>query len=264
MKKLVFLLLLCGLVMTSCSPRMIYLKDMRPELLYTLSQKPELKIQPQDRLRIVVSSKNPELVVPFNSGTRGYQMGSDGEIRMTDPSLQESGYLVDRQGSIEFPVLGMIRVEGLTMKELSDLIKKNLIDNRIVSDAIVTVDILNFKITLVGEVGGVGVQIINDDKITLLDAIIRGGGVTPNASMKEVVVIREDKRGYRMFVNDLSTVAVFDAPAFYLQQNDIVYVKPKTGAMSQGESRTWQLFGALTGLINTTLSLLILLNYYNK
>jgi len=265
MKKIVLLLSLCGLIMTSCivPQKMVYMKDMRPEILYTLTQRPLLKIQQHDRLRILVSSRNPELAAPFNLGVAGYQIGSDGEVRTTsNMTVREGGYLVDRQGNIEFPVLGMLRVEGLTIQEASNLIKNRMREERLINDALVTVDILNFKIMVIGEVGSIGIQNVPEEKITLLEAITRAGGVTSNAALSEVLVIREDRRGYRQIVNDLRTVAVLESPAFYLQQNDIVYVKPRTARMTERETRTWQWYNTLLGFGNTVISILLLINYY--
>ena len=254
MKKIVFLLSLCGLMMTSCvaPTKIVYLKDMRPEILYTLSQRPLLTIQQQDRLKILISSGSPELTAPFNMGVTGYQVGSDGDVRATaNRTIQENGYLVDRQGNIDFPILGTMRVEGLTIQEASNLIKNRLREEQVIVDALVTVDILNFKIMVMGEVGNIGIQNVTDEKITLLDAITRAGGVTTNASLGEVMVVREDRRGYRMIPNDLRTVGVFESPAFYLQQNDIVYVEP-----NKAKARNSKV-GASTGLWITSVSILI-------
>ena len=265
MKKNLLLVVLSAMVMTSCiaPKKMVYLKDMRPEILYQLSQRPDLKIQPQDRLKIMISSKTPELTAPFNMGVAGYQLGTDGEVRnIASSAMRDGGYLVDRQGNIEFPVLGTLRVEGLTKYEVAYQIQNRLRDERQVSDAVVTVEVLNFKITVIGEVGGPGVQNVNDEKITLLEAVIRAGGVTTNALMGNILVIREEKRGYVAYVNDLRTVAVFDSPTYYLQQNDIVYVLPKTARMSERESRSWQWYNTVLGLAGTVMSVLLLVRTY--
>jgi polysaccharide export outer membrane protein len=267
MRKSMFLWLVCGFaMMTSCvSPKkVIYLRDMDPDFLYSLGAKPEVRIEPDDRLRIVISSKNPELSAPFNIRIGGYQVSTDGEVRLTaNPNLQETGYVVDRQGNIEFPILGLLQVKGLTKQELSGLIKERLKQEELINDAIVTVDLLNMKIIMMGEVGGVGVLSVSENRITLLEAIIRSGGLTPNASMGEVAVIREDQDGLRMLMNDLRTVEVFNSPGFYLQQNDIVYVKPLAGVPSAKENRAWQLSGTLLGLISTVVSSWLLIQYYN-
>ena len=265
MKKTVFLWVICVLAISSCAvpQKIVYLKDMRPDLLYQITQRPDLKIQPQDRLKILISSRSPELTAPFNMGVGGYQVGSDGEVRsLASTAMHEGGYLVDRQGSIEFPILGVLRVEGLTKQELAHQIKDRLREERLINDAIVSVDILNFKITVIGEVNGAGTQNVIDEKITLFEAIIRAGGVTTNASMGDIQVIREEKRGYRAYINDLRTVGVFNSPTFYLQQNDVVYVKPKSARMSERESRSWQWYNTVLGLGGTVISVLLLMNYY--
>ena len=254
-----------ALVMHSCivPQKVVYLKDMRPEILYQITQRQDLKIQPQDRLKIMISSKIPELTAPFNMGVGGYQVGIDGEIRnIATAAMRESGFLVDRQGNIEFPVLGTLRVEGLTKHEVAYQIKNRLRDEKLVTDAVVTVDIMNFKITVIGEVGGPGIQNVIDEKITLFEAIVRAGGVTTNAAMGEILVIREEKRGYVSYVNDLRTVAVFESPTFYLQQNDIVYVLPKSARSSEKEIRSWQWYNTVLGLVGTVMSVMLLLHYY--
>ena len=265
MKKNVFLFALCTLVMTSCiaPQKIVYLKDMRPELQYQISQRPDLKIQPQDRLKIMISSRDPELTAPFNMGVGGFQVGANGEVRaVCTTAMQESGYLVDRQGNIEFPILGVLRVEGLTKQDVAYQIKSLLKDRNQLNDAVVTVDIMNFKITVIGEVSSPGIQTVIDEKITLFEAITQAGGVTTNAAMDEIQVMREDRGRLRVYNNDLRTVAVLDSPTYYLQQNDVVYVLPKTARVSEQESRSWQWFNTVTGLVGTVVSVLLLINYY--
>jgi polysaccharide export outer membrane protein len=236
---------------------------MEPDLLYPLSRREELKIQPGDRLQILISSKNPELSAPFNVGVGGYQVGMDGEIKtMANSAMQEKGYTVSPQGNIEFPVLGELYVEGLTRQELADLIRERLRKDELINDAIVTVDLLNLKIIMIGEVNSVGVLSVPDGKITLLEAITMSGGLTNNAMMNEVAVIREEVGGYRMMINDLRKVEVFNSPSFYLQQNDIVYVKPVTRGLSERESNVLQFSTFLLGLGSTVVSLMILRQYY--
>jgi len=263
MKKLVFLLAIGSLMMTSCT-KMIYLKDMRPNRLYSLSAT-ELRIQPGDRLRIVVSSRKPELSAPYNLGVGGYQVSATGDVRtVTDQTAQENGYLVDAEGNIEFPVLGTLFVSGLTRGELSSLIKEHLKQEGHINEAIVMVEILNFKILLMGEVGSMGTMLVPEGKITLLEAIVRSGGLTPNAAIDKVFVIREDDGKVRMMENDLRTVSVLNSPSYYLRQNDIVYVMPKAAQRTLTEDRSWQIYGTILGLGGIALSVLTLLKLYEK
>jgi len=200
---------------------------------------------------------------PFQYGSRRYQVGQDGEIRRTTTSsILDGGFLVDKQGNIDFPTLGTLRVEGLTKQDLAYQIRNRLREERYISDAMVTVDILNFKINVIGEVRSPGILNVVDEKITLFEAVTRAGGVTSNAEMGEIRVIREDRRGYRLFINDLRTVGVLESPTFYLQQNDIVYVLPRTATMTERENRTWQWINTVLGFGGILISVLILYNYY--
>jgi len=170
--------------------------------------------------------------------------------------------LVDRQGNIEFPVLGLLRVEGLTKQEVAYQIKNRLRDEGQINDAVVTVDIMNFKITVIGEVGSPGIQNVTDEKITIFEAIIRAGGVMANGAIGEIQVFREDRRGLQVYYNDLRTIAILDSPTYYLQQNDIVYVKPRVGRMSDAETRIWSGISTVLGFASALVSIMILYNYY--
>ena len=118
-------------------------------------------IQPKDMLSIVVSSRNPELVAMFNLPVVSYQAGS--EVVTSSYQQRLMGYVVDNDGMIDFPVLGPIKVAGLTRWELSELIKKKLIDGDLLSDAVVTVEFMNFKVSVIGEVNSPGTYTIQGD-----------------------------------------------------------------------------------------------------
>ena len=139
-------------------------------------QKYEAIIHRDDRLSIIVNSKNPELSLPFNmSGSRSYSVEADGSISNNEVGVlsdeKEKGYLVDINGNIDFPVLGQLHVEGLTRRQLTELIKKRLINEELLKDPMVTVNFLNFKFSVLGEVGHVGTFEVKGDRITLLEAL---------------------------------------------------------------------------------------------
>ena len=257
----IFGALVCGLVLTSCTKK-IYWEDMELNKYYPISRKTEIKIQPGDKLRILVSSKDPELSAPFNVGLGGYRVNTTGDVNATAITA-EYGYLVDNEGNIELPTLGKMRVEGLTLSELSNQITERL-RRGMMKDALVSVTLMNLKIRVIGEVGGATILSVDDDKLTLLDAIILAGGLSNNASMGEVMVIREEANGRRMMINDMRTVSVFNAPTFYLQQNDIVYVLPKVAQQSAMEARAWQLATMLLGVAGTGVSFIILSKIYGQ
>ncbi len=262
-KYLIFSLLSGIMLFTSCALRKItYVDNMVPHKDYSVTKQGEIKIQQNDRLNIIVGSKNPELAAPFNYFTGSYRVDENANIS-TSPaasSVKENEYIVDNSGNINFPILGTIHVEGQTINGVSELLKDILVSTKLVNDPLVKVNLLNFKITMLGEIGTVGVLSVPDNKITLLDAIARSGGLTQNAVQKKISVIREENGVRKMIVNDISSVALFNSPAYYLQQNDIVYVPPKSGQSDPREDRFWKYFSTAT----TTLSLLLTYLLWSK
>jgi len=181
-------------------------------------------IQPKDMISIVVSSRNPELAAMFNLPMVTYQAGS--EIVGNGGQQKLLGYVVDNDGYIDFPVLGKLPVAGLTRWELSSQIKDTLKEKGYISDAVVTVEFMNFKISVIGEVNTPGTFTIEGDKVTVLQALSLAGDLTIFGERENVTVIRE-LDGERTFYNlNLCSVDMFKSPAYNLQQNDIVYVEP--------------------------------------
>jgi polysaccharide export outer membrane protein len=182
-------------------------------------------IQPKDMLSISVSSRNPELVAMFNLSLVQYTPGSEmggaggGQQRML-------GYVVDNNGYIDFPVLGLIKVAGLTRWELSEMIKTRLVKDGLLPDAVITVEFMNFKVSVLGEVASPGTYTIQGDKVTILQALSLAGDLTIYGQRENVSVIRE-RDGERVFFQiNLCDVDLFKSPAYYLQQNDVIYVEP--------------------------------------
>ena len=181
-------------------------------------------IQPKDMLSIVVSSRNPELVAMFNLPVISYQAGS--EVVAGAGQQRLMGYVVDNEGYIDFPVLGPIKVAGLTRWELSNLIKDKLIKDGLLTDAVVTVEFMNFKVSVIGEVNAPGTFAIEGDKVTVLQAISLARDLTIFGMRENVTVIREREGERTMYEINLCDVCMFNSPAYYLQQNVVVYVQP--------------------------------------
>ena len=181
-------------------------------------------IQPKDMLSIVVSCRNPELVVMFNLPVVSYMAGS--EIPLAGASQRVMAYVVDNEGFIDFPVLGKLHVAGMTRWELAEMIKKKLVDEGLLSDAVVTVEFLNFKISVMGEVNSPGTYTVEGDKVTVLQALSLARDLTIFGRRDNVSVIRELDGQRVIYQIDLTNVDLFKSPAYYLQQNDVVYVEP--------------------------------------
>ena len=181
-------------------------------------------IQPKDMLSIVVSSRNPELALMFNLMTVQQLPGA--EVSMGSGQQRLLGYVVDNDGCIDFPVLGVLKVDGLTRWELSEMIKSRLVKEGYLTDAVVTVEFMNFKVSVLGEVTAPGTYSIEGDKVIILQALSLARDLTIYGQRENVSVIRE-RDGERTFYQvNLCDVDLFKSPAYYLQQNDVIYVEP--------------------------------------
>ena len=214
-------------MMTSCGPvkDIAYFQNKVVNEPEAIDKHAGIVIQPKDMLSIVVSSRNPELVAMFNLPVVSYQAGS--EIVATGGYNQRlMGYVVDNDGYIDVPVLGPIKVAGLTRWELSNLIKDKLLDEGLLTDAVVTVEFMNFKVSVIGEVNSPGTYTLNNDKVTILQAISLARDLTIFGLRENVCVIREREGERVIYEINLCDVSMFNSPAYYLQQNDVVYVQP--------------------------------------
>lgn len=246
------------LLLSSCASRrsLVYFQDMWPGLDYPADLKHEAVIHADDKLSIVVGSKNPELALPFNAQGGNFQVSADGNV--TSPGsaqLREKGYRVDVDGNIDFPILGKLHVEGMTLFQAKELIKEKIVKGNYIKEPLVSIEFLNFRYTVLGAVGAPGTYSIANDRVTLLDAIARSGDISSNGRVDRVNVIREEGSFRKVYTHDLREKELFDSPAFYLQQNDIVYVEPKkTG--KEAEDRGWRYASFLVSVASLVTSIL--------
>jgi len=242
----------------SClSRKEVYLNDMSTEQVYKTSKVPHVMLQKGDRVGIWVSSQPPELAVPFNDTfENNYKVESTGEISSSG-HLQTAGYLVDRKGNIDFPVFGTLHVEGKTLKDIKNMIYQALVDGKYIKKPNVKVELLNFRI---GFLGSIPNKILNieSDKISILEAISMAGGLQLNGDPKKVTVFREENGIRKKIMVNLLSKDIFNSPAFYLKQNDILYVEPKVGE-SVIEDRFMKNYSLITGVISMTLAMIALI-----
>ena len=163
--------------------------------------------------------------------------------------------ILDFDGNIDFPILGKLHVEGLTVSQVTDLIKKKLIAGNYMKDPLVSLEFLNFKYTVLGAVGHTGTFSVDGDRITLLEAVANAGDLTARAKVDRVAVIREIGGERQMFMHDLRSKDIFESPCFYLQQNDIVYVEPKYNK-KDNEERGWQIGTTLLSVVTAVCSII--------
>lgn len=217
------------LLLSSCASRKsyVYLNDMEFEKMYDLTPRPEAVVRSNDRLKILVTSTDfPELAAPFNIKMGSVQVREDGSVASMGVYNNE-GYHVDIDGNIEFPKLGNLHVDGLKLSEVKELVRNKIIEGGYIQEPIVVVELMNFQYTVLGATGSNGVYKVDGDRINLIEAIAKAGNLTSRARLDRVCVIREVGDGRIVYTHDIRDKEIFDSPAFYLQQNDIVYVEPK-------------------------------------
>jgi len=183
----------------------------------------EARICAGDMLSITVTGLDPLAVAPFNLPLVSYATPGSDQL-YSAPTLQS--YLVDINGDINFPVVGTIKLVGLTKSEAIKEINTKL--SPYLKNAIVTIQFMNYKITVLGEVMRPGQYTINNERVTVLDALGLAGDMTIYGKRNNVLITRENDGKLEFVRLNLNTDEAFKSPYFYLQQNDVVYVEPNT------------------------------------
>ncbi|APU66796.1 polysaccharide biosynthesis/export family protein [Christiangramia flava] len=246
--KYLYLSIISIFLLGSCATRdeVVYFQE--PESLqgYQNLMDYEPTIQKNDVLRIDVSSRNEEVVKPFQKNSNGQQSGGQsGNMSLT-------GYLVDPKGFIQFPVFGNIEAAGKTRGEFQAEIEDKV--RTMVTDAVVTVRIINFSVTVLGEVGSPGRVQVQDGRLTLPELFASVGDISYSGLRENIVVIREQNGEKSVGRVDMTSADVFKNPFYYLKQNDVVYVEPtykqvKSAGFITSYTGIFSLIASITGLV---------------
>ena len=234
---LITLVAASSLFLGSCeTPKSItYVQDLNEDVVLENIQRKAIRVQPEDKLSIVVHSKDPDLaalfnlpVIATNTRTMTGMNGTGSRSRSYSTSEGLSAYTVSPQGTIDFPVLGTLKIGGMTRSEVAAFIKGELIGRNLIKDPTVVVEFLNTGVSVMGEVMNPGRYDMNRDNITLLEALSLAGDLTIQGKRENVRVIREDIDGNtRVYTVDLTDgKKLLESPVYYLKQNDIIYVEP--------------------------------------
>lgn len=229
---LAFFVAVMAMSFCSCnsSKDVLYFQDLKAGDSVAMAAIPvPVTVRPDDKISIVVNSRDPQLMALFNLPRVNKQMSTVGQASSTNVSNGQDvmGYTVDSRGEIDFPVLGKIKVEGKTREEIGTYIKNELIAKNLVKDPIVTVEFMNLCVSVLGEVNSPGRYGIDRDRTTIIDALSMAGDLTINGNRTNVTVLRQDGDVQRVYAIDLTSGNdIYSSPAYYLQQNDIVYVEP--------------------------------------
>lgn len=218
-----FLWVLVVLTMTSCASKkdFLYLQSTAASTATESVSSYETTIQPDDVLLLLIASENAEVSAPYN--LKAYSILNTTEAGAIGREQMQT-YIVDKQGQIDFPLLGMIKVGGLTKAQAIALLKDKLKDH--VKDAVINLRILNYKVTVLGEVNRPGAITISSERITLLEALGMAGDLTIYGNRKNLLIVREVDGVKTMNRVDITQSDFLTSPFYYLTQNDVVYVEP--------------------------------------
>ena len=227
MKRIRLIILsLAALLATACSaPKIAYLEDINSGQTVQIANVKNIRILPDDKISVLVNSRDPLLSNLFNLPYVTRQLGAIDNRSSYSQGL--SGYTVDTEGNIDFPVLGKVHVAGLTRSGIAAKIKGELEGQNLVKDPVVTVEFLNLTVSVLGEVQRPGRFSIDKDRVTILDAISMAGDLTIQGKRENVLVQRDVDGKTTLYRVDLTKGSeLYASPVFYLQQNDVVYVEP--------------------------------------
>ena len=213
------------LMLASCSSTkdIAYFQDVEHGATTSVAHK-QLTLLPEDKISILVNTRNQELT---NSLNLPYVTRQIGNSSASTPQGM-AGYTIDKDGYIYFPQIGKLHIAGMTRSEVSEFIKKELNEKGIAKDAIVTEEFSNLKYSVLGEVKSPNTYAIDRDAITILDAISKAGDLTIQGERTNIQVIRrENNNEEKVYTLNLCSLQdIQQSPAYYIQQNDVIYVKP--------------------------------------
>lgn len=227
-----------------------------------------IRLQPTDQISIVVNSRDPQVASMFNLPYYGKRLadsqsltGSGGNMNAGAQSI--SGYTVDSHGDIDFPVLGKIHLAGLTREEAENSIKSLLIESRQIKDPVVIVEFMNLGFSVLGDVSRPGRYKIDRDRFTLFDALSLAGDLTINGQREDVALVRHEADHDVLYrLNLLDIKQIYDSPAFYVQQGDVIYVTPnekrqRESTINGNNVRSTSFWISISSLATSIITLLI-------
>jgi polysaccharide biosynthesis/export protein len=238
-----------GLLLFSCKTRekLVYLQNSADGAAIAANYQPKLRTD--DKLLIQVGGADMEALAPFQFYYNADQ-GNALQGQQTLQVLQNITYIIDANGAINFPVLGFVKLAGLTRLEAVQYLQEQL--NAYVEGAVVNIQLLNFKFTVLGQVRTPGTYSAVTERMSILEAIGMAGDLLVTGERKNVKLIREENGKIKEYNLDLTKTDLLQSPAYYIRQNDVIYVEPNFTARYQGTSTQ-----VLTQLGTSTLSILL-------
>ena len=222
-------IVLAVLLLSSCkAPNVAYFNDLENGQIEKVLQTMDIRLRTGDKISIVVNSKDPLLADLFNLPIYTHRIGYS-QAYATNASQNMSVYTVDKNGEVDFPVLGKVKIAGLRREEVAEVIKSELIKRNLVKDPVLTVEYANLGFNVMGEVGKPGRYTFDRDNLTILDALSMAGDLSIQGRRDNIMVMRETSDGRAIYrLNLQNGKELLQSPAFYIQQNDVVYVEPNS------------------------------------
>jgi polysaccharide export outer membrane protein len=243
-----FLLFALIITLQSCHLRekMVYLQeDQSTSSKLDSTQSFAPKLRPDDLLQIQVGGQDMQALAPFQF----YVMDNSSNPQGMQ-ALNTIFYLVDPNGNINFPVLGFVKVAGLTRLEATIRIQELL--SLYVTNPVVNIQIKNFKVSILGEVARPGIYTMPSDRISILEALAMAGDLKLSGIRRDILLVREQDGKRIEYRLDLTQKDLYKSPAYYLVQNDVIYVEPNRGARFQGQN-----LGVFTQVVTPVISLML-------
>lgn len=246
---IIILVLSIALVTSCATPKdLVYFQDEPLSAGYIDSSPEQLIYKPDDILTINVSAADPIAAQPFNLALIS---ASEDLVNVSGGSRQQT-YLIDYNGNIEFPVLGTLHIAGMTRIELTEMLKEKI--SEYAKDPIINIRLVNFTVTVIGEVGRPGTYTIQDERISLPEALGMANDLTIYGKRQNVLLIREVDGKKKFAKIDLTSVNAISSPLYYLQQNDVIVVEPnkakiRSSSYNQNNSVLISAIGTLTTII---------------
>lgn len=261
MKRILFILSIAFLSLSSCKSykKIVYFQEAGQSISLAESQQdilPEPIIKNGDLLLITVNTESPDAALPFNPTLIPEITELKGSLVKTTTMATPQTYLVDGNGEIPFPIVGKLKVGGLTRSQLELFVKEQIYPRFLKENPMVVAKIINFNVSIMGEVARPGSIQVNNERITITSAIAQAGDLTIYGRRDNILLIREDQKGKRTgYRIDLTDKNLINSPFYFLQQNDVLYIEPnktksRTSVIGSAETLSFTIVGTLISIIS--------------
>ena len=270
-RKSILVAALVAALLWSCSTptNIAYFQDTKDQQVLENQYVTPIRLKPMDQISIIVNTREPVITAMFNMPYYSNRIGETQSVTSTSGSNLTlsanniSGYTLDADGNIDFPILGKIKLSGMTREEAANHIKELIIASKQTKEAVVTVEFMNLGFSVIGEVTRPGRYKIDRDRFTLFDAIGLAGDLTIDGQRENVTLIRHNGQNDEVYkLNLLDANQIYSSPAFYVQQGDVIYVTPNDKRMREStvngntlrSSSTWISMASLAASILALMS----------